>query len=293
MVERKAVEMRRWAKAGSRSRRSGWAACRCPASMAQSDDAAATAVIHHALDRGVNFLDSSDAYGNGHNEKLLGRAIKGRRDKVVLATKFGNRGAKGVDGGPEYVRQACEASLKRLGVDVIDLYYQHRVDPTVPIEDTVGAMAELVQQGKVRALGLSEAQPDTIRRAHKVHPIAAVQSEYLPALPRGGRRDARDDARARHLLRRLFAARPQPPDRHAQHRRRREGDRRATIRASRARISRRTASSPSASKRSRTTRAARRRSSRSPGCWRRAPTSSRSPAPSASSGSRRTSARSM
>jgi aryl-alcohol dehydrogenase-like predicted oxidoreductase len=140
-------------------------------------------VVHHALDRGVDFLDSSDMYGWGHNESLLGRALAGgRRDKVVLATKFGQTqqpgGANGVDGRPAYVREACEASLKRLGVEVIDLYYQHRVDPTVPIEDTVGAMAELVRAGKVRALGLSEAKPETIRRAHAVHPIAAVQSEY-------------------------------------------------------------------------------------------------------------------
>ena len=139
-------------------------------------------VIHHAIDRGVDFLDSSDMYGWGHNETLLGKALRGRRDTVVLATKFGQTqqpgGANGVDGSPAYVKAACDASLKRLGVDVIDLYYQHRVDPSVPIEDTVGAMAELVKAGKVRALGLSEASPETIRRAHKVHPIAAVQSEY-------------------------------------------------------------------------------------------------------------------
>ena len=146
-------------------------------------DEAGIKVIHHALDRGVDFLDSSDMYGWGHNESLLGRALAGgRRDKVVLATKFGQTqrpgGANGVDGRPAYVREACDASLKRLGVEVIDLYYQHRVDPTVPIEDTVGAMAELVRAGKVRALGLSEAKPETIRRAHAVHPIAAVQSEY-------------------------------------------------------------------------------------------------------------------
>src|SRR3984957_14211377 len=147
------------------------------------DDAEAIRVIHHALDRGVTFLDSSDMYGWGHNETLLGKALSGgRRAKVVLATKFGQTqkpgGANGVDGSPAYVKAACEASLKRLGVDVIDLYYQHRVDPTVPIEDTVGAMGELVKAGKVRALGLSEAKPETIRRAHKVHPLAAVQSEY-------------------------------------------------------------------------------------------------------------------
>jgi len=147
-----------------------------------ADDAASEALIHHAIDHGVDHLDSSDMYGWGHNESLLGRALKGRRGKVVLASKFGQTqqpgGANGVDGRPEYVMQACEASLKRLGVDVIDLYYQHRVDPNMPIEDTVGAMAKLVQQGKVRFLGLSEAHPDTIRRAHNVHPISAVQTEY-------------------------------------------------------------------------------------------------------------------
>jgi aryl-alcohol dehydrogenase-like predicted oxidoreductase len=139
-------------------------------------------LIRHAIDRGVDHLDSSDMYGWGHNEEVIGRAIKGRRDRVVLATKFGQiqrpGQPNGVNGRPEYVIQACEASLKRLGEDVIDLYYQHRVDPDVPVEDTVGAMAHLVQQGKVRYLGLSEAAPDRIRRAHAVHPIAAVQTEY-------------------------------------------------------------------------------------------------------------------
>jgi aryl-alcohol dehydrogenase-like predicted oxidoreductase len=147
-----------------------------------ANDDESISVVHHALDRGINHLDSSDMYGWGHNEQLLGRALKGRRDQVVLATKFGQTkgadGKQGVDGRPDYVMQACEASLKRLGVEVIDLYYQHRVDPNVPIEDTVGAMKRLVEQGKVRALGLSEARPETIRRAHKVHPIAAVQNEY-------------------------------------------------------------------------------------------------------------------
>src|SRR5438445_8007438 len=144
-----------------------------------SDDAAAIPFLQRAIDLGVDFLDSSDAYGLGQNEEVLGRALKGRRDKVVLATKFGqDRRSGGVNGRPEYVQQACEASLKRLGVDTIDLYYQHRVDPNVPVEDTVGAMKRLVEQGKVRALGLSEARPETIRRAHKVHPIAAVQNEY-------------------------------------------------------------------------------------------------------------------
>jgi aryl-alcohol dehydrogenase-like predicted oxidoreductase len=147
-----------------------------------AEDAGSEALIHHAIDTGINHLDSSDMYGWGHNEEVVGRAIKGRRDKVVLATKFGQvrreGQANGVDGRPEYVRAACEASLKRLGVEVIDLYYQHRVDASVPVEETVGAMARLVEQGKVRFLGLSEAKPDRIRRAHAVHPIAAVQTEY-------------------------------------------------------------------------------------------------------------------
>src|SRR6266571_2139037 len=134
-------------------------------------------------DLGNSFLDSSDMYGWGHNEELLGRALKGRRDQVVLTTKFGqvqSADGKGnlVDGSPAYLRRACDASLKRLGVDVIDLYYQHRVDPKVPIEDTVGAMSRLVEQGKARFLGLSEAAPATVRRAQKVHPLAAVQMEY-------------------------------------------------------------------------------------------------------------------
>ena len=147
-----------------------------------ANDEESISVIHHAIDRGINHLDSADMYGWGHNEQLLGKALKGRRDKVVVATKFGQTkgadGKQGIDGRPEYVIQACEASLKRLGLEVIDLYYQHRVDANVPIEDTVGAMKRLVEQGKVRALGLSEARPDTIRRANKVHPIAAVQNEY-------------------------------------------------------------------------------------------------------------------
>ena len=149
----------------------------------EGDDEESIATIHRALELGVNFLDTADMYGPFTNEILVGRAIKGRRDEVVLATKFANvRGENGeylgVRGDPEYVRQACEASLKRLDVETIDLYYQHRVDPNVPIEETVGAMAELVQQGKVRYLGLSEAAPETIRRAHRVHPISALQTEY-------------------------------------------------------------------------------------------------------------------
>jgi aryl-alcohol dehydrogenase-like predicted oxidoreductase len=147
-----------------------------------SDEQESIATINHALDRGVCFLDTADMYGSGRNEELVGRAIKGRRDEVFLATKFGNvRGPNGEFGGirgdPEYVVQACDASLQRLGVDVIDLYYQHRVDVNVPIEETVGAMAQLVDEGKVRFLGLSEAAPETIRKAHAVHPITAVQTE--------------------------------------------------------------------------------------------------------------------
>jgi aryl-alcohol dehydrogenase-like predicted oxidoreductase len=147
------------------------------------DDAESIAVIHRALDLGVNFLDSSDMYGWGQNEELLGKALKGRRDRAIVATKFGqvknpSGGGNLVNGRPEYVIQACDASLTRLGIDVIDLYYQHRVDPAVPIEDTVGGMKRLVEQGKVRAIGLCEAAASTVRRAHAVHPLAALQSEY-------------------------------------------------------------------------------------------------------------------
>jgi aryl-alcohol dehydrogenase-like predicted oxidoreductase len=149
----------------------------------QQNDDESVRVIHRYLEAGGNFLDTADMYGMGRNEALVGKAIKGRRDRVVLATKFGNvRGPNGehlgIRGDPPYVRECCDASLRRLGVDVIDLYYQHRVDPRTPIEDTVGAMAELVKAGKVRHLGLSEAAPATIRRAAKVHPIAALQTEY-------------------------------------------------------------------------------------------------------------------
>jgi len=148
-----------------------------------ADEAEAEATIRRALELGVTFFDTADMYGPFTNEELVGRVIAGHRDEVVLATKFGNvRGPNGerlgVRGDPEYVREACEASLRRLGIDAIDLYYQHRVDPKVPIEETVGAMAELVEQGKVRHLGLSEAAPETIRRAHATHPIAALQTEY-------------------------------------------------------------------------------------------------------------------
>jgi aryl-alcohol dehydrogenase-like predicted oxidoreductase len=148
-----------------------------------SDDAQSIEVIHWALDLGVNFLDTADMYGQGANEELVGKALKGRRNQAILATKFGNvwrAGGPGYDinGTPAYVKRAAEASLRRLGVDTIDLYYQHRVDPKTPIEETVGAMAELVEEGKVRYLGLSEAAPETIRRAHGVHPISALQTEY-------------------------------------------------------------------------------------------------------------------
>src|SRR5215470_915471 len=149
-----------------------------------ADEAESIATIHRALELGVNLLDTSDAYGPFTNEELVGKAIRDRRDEVRVATKFGfvggtdGRGGGGLDGRPVYVREACDGSLRRLGVDHIDLYYQHRVDPKVPIEETVGAMAELVRRGKVRYLGLCEAAPATIRRAHAVHPISALQTEY-------------------------------------------------------------------------------------------------------------------
>jgi len=147
-----------------------------------SDDEAGVALIHGAIDLGVDHFDSSDMYGWGQNEELLGRALKGRRHGIVIASKFGQTrrpgGANGVDGSPAYIAQACEASLRRLGVEVIDLYYQHRVDPAVPVEETVGAMARLVEHGKVRFLGMCEARPERVRRAHATHPIAAVQGEF-------------------------------------------------------------------------------------------------------------------
>jgi aryl-alcohol dehydrogenase-like predicted oxidoreductase len=147
-----------------------------------SDDEAGIALIHRAIDLGVDHFDSSDMYGWGQNEELLGRALKGRRHGIVIASKFGQTrrpgGANGVDGSPAYIAQACEASLRRLGVEVLDLYYQHRVDPAVPVEETVGAMARLVEHGKVRFLGMCEARPERVRRAHATHPIAAVQGEF-------------------------------------------------------------------------------------------------------------------
>jgi len=150
---------------------------------AGQDDVESIATIHRALELGISFLDTADMYGVGRNEELVGRAIKGKRDRFVIATKFGNVRAAdgaylGVSGKPDYVKACCEQSLKRLGIEVIDLYYQHRVDPNTPIEETVGAMADLVKEGKVRYLGLSEASPRTIERAHKVHPITALQTEY-------------------------------------------------------------------------------------------------------------------
>jgi aryl-alcohol dehydrogenase-like predicted oxidoreductase len=176
------TERRRLGKAGPEVSAIGLGCMSLSGVYGTSDDEAGARLIHQAVDLGVDHLDSSDMYGWGQNEELLGRALKGRRDRVVLATKFGQTrrpgGANGVDGSPGYITQACEASLKRLGVAVIDLYYQHRVDPAVPVEETVGAMARLVEQGKVRFLGLCEARPERIRRAHATHPIAAVQSEF-------------------------------------------------------------------------------------------------------------------
>src|SRR6516162_3561921 len=177
-----AMEKRRLGKGGPEVSAIGLGCMSLSGVYGASDDEAGIRLIHSAIELGVDHLDSSDMYGWGQNEELLGRALKGRRDRVVLATKFGQTrrpgGANGVDGRPDYVAEACEASLKRLGVDVIDLYYQHRVDPAVPVEETVGAMGRLVERGKVRYLGLCEARPERIRRAHAVHPIAAVQSEF-------------------------------------------------------------------------------------------------------------------
>jgi aryl-alcohol dehydrogenase-like predicted oxidoreductase len=177
------MEMRELGRSGLKVSALGLGCMGMSEFYAGRDEDEAIATIHHALDRGVTLLDTADMYGVGRNEELVGRAIRGRRDQIVLATKFGwarkpDGTMLGVRGDPAYVREACDASLKRLGVDVIDLYYQHRVDPKTPIEDTVGAMAELVHAGKVRYIGLSEAAPDTIRRAVLVHPIAALQSEY-------------------------------------------------------------------------------------------------------------------
>jgi aryl-alcohol dehydrogenase-like predicted oxidoreductase len=176
------TERRRLGKAGPEVSAIGLGCMSLSGVYGTSDDAAGVRLIHRAIELGVDHFDSSDMYGWGQNEELLGRALKGRRNGILITSKFGQTrrpgGANGVDGSPAYIAQACEASLKRLGVDVIDLYYQHRVDPAVPVEDTVGAMARLVEQGKVRFLGLCEARPERIRRAYATHPIAAVQSEF-------------------------------------------------------------------------------------------------------------------
>ncbi len=176
------TERRRLGKGGPQISAIGLGCMSLSGVYGRSDDAAGIALVHRAIELGVDHLDSSDMYGWGQNEELLGRALKGRRDQVLIASKFGQiqrpGGANGVDGSPAYIARACEASLTRLGVETIDLYYQHRVDPAVPVEETVGAMARLVEAGKVRYLGLCEARPERIRRAHAVHPIAAVQSEY-------------------------------------------------------------------------------------------------------------------
>src|SRR5437868_1654965 len=176
------TERRRLGKAGPEVSAIGLGCMSLSGVYGTSDDDAGVRLIQRAIELGIDHFDSSDMYGWGQNEELLGRALKGQRDGIVIATKFGQTrrpgGANGVDGSPAYVAQACEASLKRLGVDVIDLYYQHRVDPAVPVEETVGAMARLVEQGKVRFLGLCEARPERIRRAQATHPIAAVQSEF-------------------------------------------------------------------------------------------------------------------
>ena len=188
----------------------------------ERNDQESAATILRALDLGINFLDTADTYGIGDNEELVGQTIRGRRDQVFLATKFANIRTRenpdvwNVSGKPEYVKQACDASLKRLGVDYIDLYFQHRVDPKTPIEDTVGAMAELVSAGKVKYLGLSEASPATIRRAHKVHPITALQTEYsLVGAACGGGNSGRG-ARAGHWVCGLQPAGARLPDRRHQ-----------------------------------------------------------------------------
>src|SRR5215472_12069581 len=176
------VERRRLGKAGPQISAIGFGCMSLSGVYGTSDDEAGIRLIHRAIELGIDHFDSSDMYGWGQNEELLGRAIAGRRNAIVIATKFGQTrrpgGANGVDGSPAHIAQACEASLKRLGVEVIDLYCQHRVDPAVPVEETVGAMGRLIEEGKVRFLGLCEARPERIRRAHATHPIAAVQMEF-------------------------------------------------------------------------------------------------------------------
>jgi hypothetical protein len=242
------------------------------------DETDAVATIHRAIDLGVTFLDTADMYGPFTNEVLVGKAIADRRDRVVLATKFGNvRGEGGeflgIRGDADYVRQSCDASLKRLGVDHIDLYYQHRVDPDTPIEETVGAMAELVKAGKVRYLGLSEAGPETIRRAHAVHPITALQTEYS-LWSREPEEEIVSWASAMSPTARWGAA--SSPGRSAASMIWPLMITVATRRASRGRTSRRTLISCARSKRWRRRRAARRHSSRLRGCLPRERTSCRS-----------------
>ena len=264
-----------------------------------ADDGRSIATIHRAIEIGIDFLDTADIYGPFTNERLVGRAIRDRRDAVVLATKFGNVRSEegaflGVNGRPEYVRQACDASLQRLGVDAIDLYYQHRVDPATPIEDTVGAMAGLVKSGKVRYLGLSEAAPATIRRAHAVHPIAALQTEYSL-----WSRDPEAEllATCRELGIAFVAvqpARPRVPDRTVPNDRRPGGQRLAPEQS--ALSGREFRQEPRSRREGRGAgageRVARPPSSRSPGCSPRVPTSSQFLDRHAPSASRRTPARS-
>ena len=260
-----------------------------------STDAESIRTIHRALELGVTHIDTAEIYGPYANEELVGRALKGRRDDVVVATKFGlvshAGGGPGVlDSSPANIRTAVEGSLKRLGTDRIDLYYQHRVDPNTPIEDTVGALAELVAEGKVLHIGLSEAGPETIRRAHAVHPIAALQTEYSLWTRDPGGRAAAAAARAGHRLRALLAARARLPHRDASAPPRSSPTTTGArpTRASPRATSRRTSASSTRSRPSLPRSTPHRRRSRWPGCSRRATTSPRSPAPSGFPASRRT-----